>query len=183
MKAVTMRRILAAALMAILALTLACGRFQPPLGGETASAARTASPSPSLSPSPIQDDVAAVTAVVQMIYGPTDAGSCISSGPRNRYVNCPMTPAVQTALDHLYQNVVGICRCQNPWQSMTVAVVVVGTQEIAQVDLYFGLNAYRKFDLYVSKQSSNWVVTDIRCRGGDASTSIFAQPPPPVCTG
>jgi hypothetical protein len=130
-----------------------------------------------LAGSPTPTASADIAAVAAQLYGPEGSFPCITASVP-RYDRCPMTPELRSRLTNWVINAIPLCRCQNSWQAVAINVTMRGAQPVAEVDLYFGAGTYVRFDLYMVSAHGQWLVSDIRCRDGDATTSVFTQYPP-----
>jgi hypothetical protein len=80
---------------------------------------------------------------------------------------------------HPVRGVEQLCRCGNPWQGVSIKppLLRTGTTSTVEVDLTVNGTPIQ-FDVLVVRTGDGWFADDIRCHGGDSSTSIYASPPP-----
>lgn len=172
----------------------------PPLPDTTGTPAVSATPSPSATPTPAPTATPTPTpspaeggvervpptdgqgddTVAADLYPSSGFASCPSMGPSG-YGACPVTSRLADRLNqHPIKGVEPLCRCQQQWQGVSInAPPVLPTVDsyTVEVDLSFGGTTVR-FDLTVLRTSDGWFADDIRCHGGDSSTSIYATNPP-----
>jgi len=109
------------------------------------------------------------------------AEACLNKGAAGYdYRGCPVTSRLADRLDSdpLRQPGGGgsanpICRCQSTWQKVAVDVSPTASGAVVHVRLYGGSVVMEEFDLVILKNETAWVADDIRCLGGDDSTSIY----------
>jgi hypothetical protein len=126
------------------------------------------------------DDPQGATTVAAYLYPSSGSENCASKGPTG-YGACPVTSRLA---DRLNQRPVKgrqqLCRCQAQWQGVTIkaptALPILNTYTV-EVDLDVNGTAIR-FDLIVLRTGDGWFADDIRCHGGDSSTSVYALSPP-----
>jgi hypothetical protein len=165
----------------------------PPTATPAPSA--TATPSPSPTPTPLATPTPAEGGVIRVpyddqqgdntvaadLYPSSGFANCPSMGPAG-YGACPVTQRLADRLNaHPIKGVEPLCRCQQQWQGVTInapPVLPAITTYTVEVDLSFGGGTTIKFDLTVLRNPDGWYADDIRCHGGDSSTSIYASSPP-----
>jgi hypothetical protein len=148
----------------------------------------TPTPSPTPSPGSAEGGVERVPAedsqgddtVAADLYPSSGFANCPSMGPTG-YGACPVTPRLADRLNqHPIKGVEPLCRCQQQWQGVSISAppaLPAVTSYTVEVDLSFGGTTIR-FDVTVLRDPDGWFADDIRCHGGDASTSIYATDPP-----
>jgi hypothetical protein len=167
----------------------------PPTATPAPSATPTPSPSPTSSATPSAtatpaeggvtrvppDDQQGDNTVAADLYPSSGFANCPSMGPAG-YGACPVTQRLADALNrHPIKGVEPLCRCQQQWQGVTInapPVLPAITSYTVELDLSFGGGTTIRFDVTVLRQSDGWYADDIRCHGGDSSTSIRASSPP-----
>ena len=169
----------------------------PPTATPAPSA--TATPSPSSTPTPSATPTATATpaegGVTRVPYDDQDGDHTVAADlyPSSGFANCPsmgaigygacpVTPRLADRLNlHPIKGVEPLCRCQQQWQGVTInapPVLLALTSYTVEVDLSFNGGTTIRFDLTVLRNPDGWYADDIRCHGGDSSTSIYASSPP-----
>lgn len=174
----------------------------PPLPDTTGTPSASASPSSSASPTPSPtptpsatptptpaeggvtrvpyDDQEGDHTVAADLYPSSGFANCPSMGASG-YGACPVSPRLADRLNqHPIKGVEPLCRCQQQWQGVTInapQVLPAITTYTVEVDLSVNGTTIR-FDLTVLRNPDGWYADDIRCHGGDSSTSIYASSPP-----
>jgi hypothetical protein len=168
----------------------------PPTATPSPSPSPTAQPTPTPSPSPTPaatappaeggvirvppDDSSGDATVAADLYPSSGSANCPSSGSTG-YGACPVTPRLANRLNqHPVSGVEQLCRCQARWQGVSIkAPTVLPAIDSYTVEVDLTVNGTPiQFDVLVLRTADGWSADDIRCHGGGASTSIYANSPP-----
>lgn len=161
-------------------LATACGASPISAAGPSSRpAASTASPTVSV-PSPTPSaNLAGIDTILQSDL-PSEGLPCGTSF--NRFTGCHYST---TLAERLATSPVGpgnpVCRCQNPYKSVSWSVDTTGPTPVGHVVFVFGPTVSSRVDFVFTATSGEWEISDLFCTG-QASSSIFSNQPG-LCSG